>query len=364
MTLVTPNKMKACGFICGALLLIVAVPFGMSQSLPVDSAAVQREVQSGVFALRQGRYAEAKEHFRQAEELAGTASAEINAGIAMSELQLGHFDAARQREARVLETVPGDHRRAEAHNIIGMSWLRESAQSATSAEMLRSAEDSFRQALRFDPWFDSVYFNLGETLLREDRDAEAAQAFRKFIEAAAKDPAQDQSLPLQSEGPAPNYQVTDNDGRVFSSDTMRGRFVLLDFWATWCPPCIRALPVMRELAYYFPSAQLTVISLDEETSDVAVWRRFIAEHKMDWTQIRDKGSETYFRFGLSTPPDLILPRYVFLDRNNSVLHVYSGTDRLELVVGQIVRTVDAAATDLPGTRDPSGAHSRDVRDSQ
>jgi len=110
---------------------------------------------------------------------------------------------------------------------------------------------------------------------------------------------------------------------------------------------------MRELAHFFPPTQLTVISLDEETSDDAVWRRFIAEHKMDWTQVRDNGSETYFRFPLSATPDLSLPRYVFLDRSNALLHVYSGTDRLGLVVGQIVKTVDQAKTDVPQAHAPS-----------
>jgi len=341
------------GFICLTLFLLVAPSFGRGQSSPVDPQAAQREVQSGVLELQQGQYAEAAQHFRQAEKLAGTASAEINAGIAISELQLGHFDIVRERESRVLETISGDHRRAEAHNIIGMSWLRESAQTTKSTGMLHSAEDSFRRALQFDPWFDSAYFNLGETLLREDRDAEAAQAFRKFIEAAAKDPAQNTGFPLKSQGPAPKYRMTDSEGRLFSSEAMLGRFVLLDFWATWCPPCIRALPVMRELAHFFPPTQLTVISLDEETSDDAVWRRFIAEHKMDWTQVRDNGSETYFRFPLSATPDLSLPRYVFLDRSNALLHVYSGTDRLGLVVGQIVKTVDQAKTDVPQAHAPS-----------
>src|SRR5208283_3790264 len=140
-------------FVCRTLFLLVAPSFGMGQSPPVDPQAAQREVQSGVLALQQGQYPEAAQHFRQAEKLAGTASAEINAGIAIAELQLGHFDIVRERESRVLQTVSGDHRRAEA----GMSWLRESAQTTKSAGMLHSAEDSFRRALQFDPWFDSAY---------------------------------------------------------------------------------------------------------------------------------------------------------------------------------------------------------------
>jgi tetratricopeptide (TPR) repeat protein len=341
------------GLVCRALFLLVTPSFSLCQAPPVDSLAAQRETQNGVLALQQGQYPEAAEHFRRAEKLAGAASAEINAGIAIAELQLGHFDIVRERESRVLETVSGDHRHAEAYNIIGMSWLRESALSTDGAAMLHSAEDSFRRALQFDPGFDSAYFNLGETLLQENRDAEAAEAFRKFIAAAAKDPAQNAGFPLQSHGPAPKYNLTDRQGGVFSSEAMSGRFVLLEFWATWCPPCIRALPVMRELAHYFPPAQLTVISVDEETTDDSVWRRFIAEHNMDWTQVRDQGSETYFRFPLSAAPDLSLPRYVFLDRSNAILRVYNGTDRLGLVVGQVVRTVNQVKTDAPQTHAPT-----------
>jgi hypothetical protein len=116
---------------------------------------------------------------------------------------------------------------------------------------------------------------------------------------------------------------------------------------------------MRELAHHFPPAQLTVISLDEEDSDDTVWRRFIAEHNMDWVQVRDKGSELYFRFGLSPISDLSLPRYVFIDRQNSVLHVYNGTDRLALVAGQIIKTIDEAAPHIPQTAAPSHAQFRD-----
>jgi len=331
--------MRARTLAGGTLFLLIGVSASIGQA-PSASPAVEREIESGASALRQGRYAEAEDHFRQAEKLAGTASAEINAGIAMSELQMGHFEIAREREAKVLELVSGDHARAEAHNMIGMAWLRESTQDASAAQ-LRAAEESFRQALLLDPWFDSAYFNLGDTLRRENRDSEAATAFRKFIEAAAKDSAQDEGFPLMPQRSAPAFRFTDSQGRVFSSESLRGRYVLLDYWATWCPPCIRALPIMRELAHYFPPTQLTVISLNEN-SDQAVWRGFIGKEKMDWVQVWDKGAETYFSFALAPRPNLSLPRYVLLSPENSVLHVYSGTDRLAFVAGQVVKTVGAA----------------------
>jgi len=342
--------MRVRALTCALLLFVVSV--ASAGQTPGDRLAIENEIESGASALRQGRYAEAEDHFLRAEKLAGKASAEINAGIAMSELQMGHFEIARQREAKVLEAVSADHARAEAHNIIGTAWLRESVQREANTEQLRAAEDAFRQALLLDPWFDSAYFNLGDTLRRENKESDAAAAFRKFIEAATKDAAQDQGLPLTPQGAAPPFTLTDSEGRVLSSAAMHGRFVLLDYWATWCPPCIRALPVMRELARYFPPTQLTVISLNEDSPDPSVWRSFIKREKMDWIQVWDKSAEAYYSFGLAPRPDLSLPRYVLLDPGNMVLRVYSGTDRLAFVAGQIVRTVGAAPRDVPSATHP------------
>ena len=339
-------------FLGAALFLLFAPSLISPQSPQPDPQAAQREAQSGVLALQQGRYPDAARHFYKAEQLAGAATTEINAGIAIAELQLGHFDIVRAREAKVLAAVSDDHRRAEAHNIIGMSWSRQSVQAPDrdSSAMLRSAEDSFRRAVQLDPVFDSAYFNLGETLLRQNRDAEAAHTFKKFIEAAAKNPAQNLGFPLSPQGSAPTYKFVDTEGRILSSDALLGHFVLLDFWATWCPPCLRALPALRELAHYFPPEQLTVISVNEDTAGDAMWRRFLSENNMNWTQVRDPRSEIYFRFPLSAASDLSLPRYVFLDPTSAILHVYNGTDRLGQIVGQIVKTVLAAQADPPRPR--------------
>ncbi len=335
------NIMAVRHLACSVLVFLLSISGALAQTGTADSGSVDREIQSGDTALRQGKYAEAKQHFEQAESMGGLHSAEINAGIAIAELQMGHYEAARRREAKVLQLVSSDHERAEAHNIIGTAWLRESAQSTANMDKLRAAEESFQRAVRLDPVFDAAYFNLGDALLRQNREAEGAGAFKNFIEAAAKNPAYEQDIPIAPQTLAPAFTVTDSEGRVVSSESLRGRFVLLDYWATWCSPCIRALPVLRQFAHYFPPSQFTLISVNENSPDQEVWGKFIAREKMDWIQVWDKNGEMYHSFGLAPRPYLSLPRYVLLDRNGIVRRVYNGTDRLGLVVGQIVRTVTA-----------------------
>jgi thiol-disulfide isomerase/thioredoxin len=340
------------------LVPLLAAACAFAQTDTVNREAIDREIDRGAIALRQGRDAEAKQHFEQAERMGGPPSAVVNGGLGIAELRMGHYEAARQREAKVLELVSSDHERAEAHNLIGSAWLRESSEGAPSMEKLRAAEESFRRAIRFDAVFETAHFNLGNALQRQGREAEAAAACKDFIVAAAKNPAYQDDLPLSPQALAPSFAATDSEGRAVSSEALRGRFVFVDFWATWCAPCIKALPIVRQLAQYFPPSQFTVISLNEDTASEEVWRKFIAQEHMDWTQVWDQDAKIYHRFGFVSAPDVSIPRYVLLDGNGFVRRVYSGTDRFGLVIGQIVRTVSAADKAAPEKMQPAPAGKR------
>ena len=347
--------MGMCRLASITLLLIFSTLCGVAQTRPPEGSPVDREIQSGETSIRQGNYAEAKQHFEKAESLGGPRAAEINSGIAIAELQMDHFDAVRQREAKVLELVSTDRDRAEAYNLIGTSWLREAEQGTANMGMLKSAEESFQRAAKLDPTFDTAYFNLGNTLLRQKREDEAAAAFKNFIGSAEKNPAYEQNLPITPQSPAPAFKITDSEGHLFSSDSLRGRFLLLDFWATWCAPCIRALPAMRQLAHYFPPSQFTLVSVSENSVNQEVWKKFITVHKMDWTQLWDNNLELYYKFGLEPRPNVNIPRYVLIDGNGFVRRVYTGTDTFGFVIGQIARTVAAAPTPQASSPPPARA---------
>ena len=338
--------MGICRLAAIALLFILSTLSVMAQTGPPASNAVDHEIQSGTASIRQGNYAEAKRHFEKAEGMGGPPSAEINSGIAIAELEMDHFDAVRQREATVLQLVSTDRDRAEAYNLIGNSWLRQAAQSTSNIGMLKSAEESFQRAAKLDPLFDAAYFNLGNALLRQKREDDAAVAFKNFIAAAEKNPAYDQNMPIAPQSPAPAFKIADNQGHLFSSDSLRGRFVLLDFWATWCAPCMRALPAMRQLAHYFPPSKFILVSVSENGADQQGWKKFTTLHNMDWTQLWDNNLELYYKFGLAPRPDGI-PRYVLIDSNGFVRRIYGGTDHFGFVIGQIAKTVAAAATSQP-----------------
>lgn len=318
-------------------LLVIALPV-LAQGGEDSRHPAVSEVRAGTLLLQQGNYQEAKAHFARAEALQGKPSAETSAGLCLAELQMGHYQAARQMAAIELQLGTNDHARAQAHYMIGTAWLRESGDSPADREKLQAAEKSFRESVKFDAHYDSAFFNLGYALLRLNRPEDSNAAFRDFIGAAAENPAYEKDLPVTQKTRASRFQVVDSDGHPISSESLRGRFVLFDFWATWCPPCIRALPAMRQLSRFLPEQQFRLISINED-EDPQTWRQFSRAHEMDWRQIWDEKSNLYHAFGLAAQSKLSLPRYVLVDGDGFVRQVYSGTDQIGLVAGQVVRIV-------------------------
>ena len=99
----------------------------------------------------------------------------------------------------------------------------------------------------------------------------------------------------------------------------QGRIVLLNFWATWCVPCISALPQLRELVGNLPEDRfsLVAISVDEELGTVT---RFIEDEPMPWTNWHvGKGSDIVRLMRIRG-----YPTYVLADENGKILSRYRG----------------------------------------
>lgn len=98
------------------------------------------------------------------------------------------------------------------------------------------------------------------------------------------------------------------DGRKVDLADLRGKVVLLDFWATWCPPCVEEVPsvVKTYEKFHDQGFEIVGISLDE---DKAALEKFTAEHKMPWPQFFDgKGWENELaqRFHIQSVPTMWL----------------------------------------------------------
>ncbi len=84
-------------------------------------------------------------------------------------------------------------------------------------------------------------------------------------------------------GYAPDFTLTTPDGKKVSLSQFRGKVLLLDFWATWCGPCLREMPNVIALykKYHSKGLEILGVSLDEEKS-ADKWRQMIKDRGMNW----------------------------------------------------------------------------------
>jgi peroxiredoxin/protocatechuate 3,4-dioxygenase beta subunit len=90
--------------------------------------------------------------------------------------------------------------------------------------------------------------------------------------------------PLRVGERAPSFRVKLLDGKLLSLDDFKGKFVLLDFWATWCAPCVAELPNLKAVhEAHRNDHQFAIVSLslDEKAEDLA---RFVKDHELRWLQ--------------------------------------------------------------------------------
>src|SRR5690606_34895074 len=88
--------------------------------------------------------------------------------------------------------------------------------------------------------------------------------------------------------PAPAYQAATMDGAVASLDSLRGRTVLLNVWATWCHPCREELPVLQQLHETYEARGLTIVgvSIDAVGAGAAI-EEFAREYGVTYTLWHD-----------------------------------------------------------------------------
>jgi cytochrome c biogenesis protein CcmG, thiol:disulfide interchange protein DsbE len=89
--------------------------------------------------------------------------------------------------------------------------------------------------------------------------------------------------PSQPGRPAPDFTVSDDTDSIHLSN-YRGHVVLLNFWATWCAPCIQEMPALIQLHHDRPDLAILAVSIDEDEND---YRRFLARRHVDLVTVRD-----------------------------------------------------------------------------
>jgi peroxiredoxin len=116
--------------------------------------------------------------------------------------------------------------------------------------------------------------------------------------------------------PAPDFALPDMDGEVHRLADYRGKVLLINFWATWCPPCRREMPSMQRLYRLLGEEGFAVLAIDEFESEDEVFG-FVGQLEVEpeFPILLDATSETAQAYGVRG-----LPSSFVLDREGRIVY--------------------------------------------
>jgi len=112
---------------------------------------------------------------------------------------------------------------------------------------------------------------------------------------------------------APDFKIAADDGKTFTPENFGGKLLVLNFWASWCPPCVEETPSLEQFAREFSSQGVVVLGVSIDRNE-NLYKKFIQRYGISFETARDPESNISSSYGTFQIPE----SYV-IDRNGRVL---------------------------------------------
>jgi thioredoxin-like negative regulator of GroEL len=307
------------GIAIGLVLLIPPVAgLGMDETIALaQNDDYDAELAKASALMRRHNYEDALKSFKRANEMRGKKSAECFFLMGQAYFGMQAFKSVSESCDKALELAGNDNDfRARVYNLKGLAVQAQT--ELKDQKKLAEAEGLFRQGLALKPEMPILRHNLGVVLMQENHDAEGIAELEKYLQVAPKgefveDARRMIANPRRArEAYAPDFSIVTADGEHITLEDLRGKVVMLDFWGTWCPPCVESVPSLRTLNKRYTKGAFVMIGVncnDEEEK----WRAFTADNKMIWPQARDKDYRIQRAFQVNR-----FPTYILIDHEGIV----------------------------------------------
>jgi len=133
-----------------------------------------------------------------------------------------------------------------------------------------------------------------------------------------KKPVSPSEIDKLEKNKAPDFSLKDLSGRPVTLLSLRGKVVLLNFWATWCPPCISEMPVFNRLYKEMRARGLEVVAISADRSEGYV-RDYTSKHSLDFRVLYDESRDVVKRYKVFSMPTTFL-----IDKNGFIVEKFFG----------------------------------------
>ena len=121
---------------------------------------------------------------------------------------------------------------------------------------------------------------------------------------------------VQAGDKAPFFSITTDDGRKITTADFGGKVLVLNFWATWCPPCVREMPSLSEFARVMRPQGVVVLGVSIDKNREA-YQRFVQMSKLQFPTVNDPEADISTDYGT-----FMWPETYVIDRNGRVQRKY------------------------------------------
>lgn len=154
------------------------------------------------------------------------------------------------------------------------------------------------------------------------RSGVMAPLYRAMEKALAEEKARDEAASRITEGKdAPDFTLKDIKGNDFVLSSLQGKYVVLDFWGSWCGWCIKGMPDMKE-AYARYKDKMEIVGVDCRDTEEK-WKEAVEKHQLPWIHVRNdnEGADLTVKYGIKGYPTKIV-----IDKEGKIAKVVIGED--------------------------------------
>lgn len=144
--------------------------------------------------------------------------------------------------------------------------------------------------------------------------------FVKAIKQNAEEKEREEAGKMHEGDVAPDFTLKSINGKNISLSSLRGKYVMLDFWGSWCGWCIKGIPDMKA-CYAKHKDKLEILGIDCN-DPVDRWKNAVAKHQLPWLNVRvDEGSDIFTKYAIQG-----FPTKIILSPEGKVVKVFVGED--------------------------------------
>ena len=117
---------------------------------------------------------------------------------------------------------------------------------------------------------------------------------------------------------APNFTLKDMHGKTVKLSSYRGKVVYLDFWASWCKPCVKSFPWMNRIQAKYKKKGLVVLAVNLDKDKSLAWK-FLKENRSNFKVLRDPDGDIAEKYEV-----IAMPSSYLIDKRGRIQKVHYG----------------------------------------